>query len=599
MADIGYGRFLGPRHDRAQPGVGESRGPTSWKINRYHVLAELGKDGVADVKLTIDFDFASDPGHGPILVLPTRQRVNDPDKWLNLTVEPGEVGLPTGADTRVETRRTSDGVELKIGEEGRTFTGIQTYVITYRLGGLVSQSNANSGLDEFNWNAIGPLWEMPIQQMKAELIAPADIDATACLTGADTRTPCGAQHLGQNASFWSTEVGKKNAVQIVAGFPAGTFVGTTQTFSTRHHLGTFFALTPLTGTVTALLSIGGCVLLRYRVRKRYSDQIYLGLIPGLTPNAGQQAKVGTVGKMPPVAVQFSPPEEAKPAELGTLLDATADNVDFTALIPDRAVRGHLVIAPEGDDHRLLRTGAGEDGLARYERTLLRRIFLDQGQIMLANFKDPAYAKLRTMTQTDLYQQVVELGWFAENPSETRRSVAVAGVGIFGCGMLAGRIGAFFGWGMIGLAGVIAGILLIWLSSRITNRRAEGSAVLAQTRGVERYLATAEADQLRFEGQDIFSRYLPYAVVFGVVYRWVTLFKQLERSGTYFADTRWYGGSDFKMFDAVMFTAVLSGFSNSASRSFDTAGVSAATSGSSGGSGFSGGGGFGGGDGGGW
>ena len=46
-------------------------------------------------------------------------------------------------------------------------------------------------------------------------------------------------------------------------------------------------------------------------------------------------------------------------------------------------------------------------------------------------------------------------------------------------------------------------------------------------GFRQYLRTAEAEQLRFEERaDIFSRYLPYAVVFGETDRWAKAFSSL-------------------------------------------------------------------------
>ena len=56
-------------------------------------------------------------------------------------------------------------------------------------------------------------------------------------------------------------------------------------------------------------------------------------------------------------------------------------------------------------------------------------------------------------------------------------------------------------------------------------------MLAQSLGFRRYLATAEANQLRFEeGEDIFSRYLPYAIVFGLADRWARVFSELAAQG---------------------------------------------------------------------
>lgn len=46
-------------------------------------------------------------------------------------------------------------------------------------------------------------------------------------------------------------------------------------------------------------------------------------------------------------------------------------------------------------------------------------------------------------------------------------------------------------------------------------------------GFRQYLVTAEANQIRWEeAQDVFSRYLPFAIVFGVADRWAKTFQEV-------------------------------------------------------------------------
>ena len=75
-------------------------------------------------------------------------------------------------------------------------------------------------------------------------------------------------------------------------------------------------------------------------------------------------------------------------------------------------------------------------------------------------------------------------------------------------------------------------------------RPEGRAWTDQVEGFQKYLATAEADQLRFEeGEDIFSRYLPWAIVFGLADRWAKVCGDLVAMGR-IPDTTpyWYYGN---------------------------------------------------------
>jgi uncharacterized membrane protein len=102
---------------------------------------------------------------------------------------------------------------------------------------------------------------------------------------------------------------------------------------------------------------------------------------------------------------------------------------------------------------------------------------------------------------------------------------------------------------------------------------------------------AEKERARFaERENIFSDYLPYAIVFGCVEKWARAFKDIDATA---ATSSWYAGSSsLAAFSASDLSSNLSSFSNQVSSTI------ASTPGGSGGSGFSGGGSGGGGGGGG-
>lgn len=61
--------------------------------------------------------------------------------------------------------------------------------------------------------------------------------------------------------------------------------------------------------------------------------------------------------------------------------------------------------------------------------------------------------------------------------------------------------------------------------------ADGTVLMDQIVGFRTYLTTAEAHQLRFEaGQDIYSRYLPWAVLFNITDKWTSTCQQLAAQG---------------------------------------------------------------------
>ena len=92
-----------------------------------------------------------------------------------------------------------------------------------------------------------------------------------------------------------------------------------------------------------------------------------------------------------------------------------------------------------------------------------------------------------------------------------------------------------------------GVLACWsLAPRMPARTAKGTALLAQAKGFRMYLETAEADQIRFEeGEDIFSRYLPFAIVFGVAERWAKVFAAARRAAAWTSGApTWYVGHGY-------------------------------------------------------
>jgi uncharacterized membrane protein len=113
--------------------------------------------------------------------------------------------------------------------------------------------------------------------------------------------------------------------------------------------------------------------------------------------------------------------------------------------------------------------------------------------------------------------------------------------------------------------------------------------LVEAQGFERYLTTAEANQLKFEeGEDIFSKYLPFAIAFGVADKWAKKFEELAAQGAALPEPAWLGAG----YATGAFWAHSTGFGDSLTQfaSLADAAISAPTPGSSGGSGFSGGGG---------
>jgi len=700
------------------PLAGDARADGGERVRSLAVTLALRSDGSMHVTETVTYDFGDSSGkHGIFRYLPLRRRFDaDRDRIYPITAI--DVSSPSGAPSQWE-RTADDPVTLRIGAENLTVRGVQVYVLSYDLAGVVDVPASGP---ELNWNAVGDGWEVPIDRAVVTVGGPAGAVAkVACFQGARGSTqPCSATTAGAGATFMASRpLDARQGLTVVAGFPATAFAGARPVLVERWSVAKAFAVTPVSGAlggVVLLALAGGAGLVAGRKGR---DRRYLGVVPGLAPLPGAVVRTARVGRRAPVAVQFTPPSQLRVGELGTLVDERADVVDVTATIIDLAVRGYLRIEevglddpPEPDDDdddegaedegdedegdedegdedegdeddgwsaedlaafaelradaerteaenaataerkaarqaarrtrrrtlwrrltgrpvddparlpvpgpvavparapavveptsrtsggdlpgdwRLVRADRGTADLRAYEQTLYDAIFASRRTVTLTRLRSTFSGDLST-AQTQLYQEVVARGWFTADPRSVRRRWYALGATVFWLGIAATVLLAIFTHlALVGVALTAAGAVILLLAPRMPARTAEGTALLAQTLGFRLYLETAEADQIRMEeGMDVFSRYLPYAIVFGVAERWAGVFATLAaRSGSGASvDTSWYGGAGAGPdggLDLLRFGTAVHAFSATVTSSIAASAPASASS--DGGSGFSGG-----------
>ncbi len=575
--------------------VGES-------ITSYDVTLTVHADGTLGVSEAIAYDFGPNERHGILRSIPTRVPFDqDNDRVYDL----GDVRVTsaTGAPTEVDRSSSGGTTTLRVGNPDKTVSGRQDYLISYTVDGAL---NAFTDHDELYWNAIGIEWAVPISSASVEVVTPQPATQQACFAGpSGSSLPCGsAAATGDRVTFGQPAgLGAYDALTVVVGLPKGSVTATGPHLAERPTLRRSLTPTALTGTLAGLILLPGLAGLGWLVATRGRDRRYAGLTPGLTSPEGSPDEPVPLVNRGAVAVQFQPPVGLRPGQIGTLLDEEANVVDVTATIVDLAVRGHLRIVElerahrfSSRDWRLEKLAGGTGELLGYERKLYDGLFETGDQVLISALKKKFAARMSAV-QTALYQDVTEAGWFRGRPDKVRSAWRVLGIVLAGGGgWLSFTLVSRLHWAPVGIAVTLVGLAALLAAGRMPARTAKGSAVLAQARGFREYVRTAEAEQLRFEeGADIFSRYLPYAVVFGETDRWVRVFGPLAAAAGSTSAVGWYAGPNG--WDPTNFGQSMNGFTSAASSS-----LAAATQSSSGGSGFSGGssgGGGGGGGGGSW
>jgi len=580
------------------------------------------------------WQFGPGEHHGIKRNITVRQGVSSPpDKHRVYEMTDVQASSPTGANSQLDISGLGAFNVIRIGSPTEVFTGEQqqTYVVKYRLAHV---ANGFSDHAELFWNVTGGGFDLPIDSVKVSLRGPAAVTGALCFQGADrSADPCAAK-AGPTAEYSASSLGPNEQMTIVATFPVSAITDTAPDLRDGE---TGFSgdvggssMSPPVAKTLSLLSYGGglaipaaaAVLMGTLFWKRGRDEQYAGLTPGLTPVKGASGPV-TRSQAGPVAVQFTPPQGVRPGLVGTIIDEEANTIDVSATVIDLAVRGYLTIEETETGGIFRRTDwlltmmvpPQQDELLPFEETLLAGIFAESNPVLLSSLKNHFNTTLE-LARAQMYAEVTRRGWFRKSPEKAR-------VGWTALGAVVMFVGLFVGWALgiqsattdrvggvsfmipsgvvLGLGMLVAGGIVLLLGKRMAAKTAAGSAVLAQSLGFKQYLVTAEARQIRFEeAQDVFSRYLPYAIVFGVADRWAGTFSEVAEAATAAGHSlgmpAWYvfaGHGGVGDFSGI--ASGIDSFSTTASGTFISTPGSSGGSGMGGG-GFSGGGGGGGGGG---
>jgi uncharacterized membrane protein len=239
----------------------------------------------------------------------------------------------------------------------------------------------------------------------------------------------------------------------------------------------------------------------------------------------------------------------------------------------------------------LREPGGE--LKRYELELFNGLFADGPEVQLSDLRQKFAARMQKV-QKALLDDAKEQGWFVRLPNVARAQWGCLGVLVLVLGVgLTILLAAFTHAALLGIPVIVAGVLLTFGAYWMPQRTAKGTAVLRRTEGFRRFIDESEKERARFaEQQNLFSEYLPYAIVFGATEKWARAFAGLDDRPP---DTSgWYVSNH--AFTFLAFSSAIDSFTVSTSGTLTSTPPSSSSSGSSGfsGGGFSGGGGGGGG-----
>ena len=534
---------------------------TGWVINNFTATINVNRDATLDITEKIDADFGDLQKHGIYRYLPLSYKDNVGQSY-NLRFKLLSVTDGNGKAWPYEVSGWSTKT-IKIGDADKTVSGQQTYNIHYQI----KRGIRFLDTDELYWNVNGNGWGVPIDKVSASVNFPAGADniKTKCYVGAmgSENQNCTAQAQGNAAIFAASNLLPYEGLTVVAGAPKGTLVAPTAAAKIAD------TLRDNSSYIIFLLSLIAFWLIWY--------------IKGRDP-----------GGKKTIAPEFAPPEGLSPSDMGTLKDERADMLDISVGIIYLASRGFLTIKEiekkglfGGKDYEFVKKSSSASK-SPFETKLMEALFGGLDSKKLSELKNHFYTSIPGL-KDQLYDDLLKCGYFATNPNMVRGiaitlAVIIPGGLMFLSALISGSL----------TAAIVSGILLVpfavWFGMAMPRKTDKGAEALRKTRGFRMFIYTAERYRARFEeDKNIFSKYLPYAMVFGLTDKWAQAFKGLDIN-----PPDWYVGHG--AFNAIIFANMMTSASQNMSSTMASAPQSSGSSGFGGG--FSGGG-FGGGGGGSW
>lgn len=551
-----------------------------WIIESFYSQITVNQDSSVNVEETLEVNFASLAKHGIFREIPIVYRDNLGNR-LNIRLKVKSVSDGKGSDLKYKITRRGNQLEIKIGDPDKTISGKQIYRLSYSVQKIITRF-ANH--DELYFNVTGSNWPVPILFAGAEVAFPSAVTDTACFSGpTQSRLANCTSASGKKTAIFQTD--KKlypgEGLTIVAAVPKGTIAEIT---TCRKIIWFFTDNWPYTLPVFTLL-----ILLRiYWVNGR--DKQYKTLFD---PTRGSQKLPFFTTELVPTA--YSPLQDIKPAEAGTLIDEQVNIRDVAATIIDLAVRGYLKIK-EIEKSKLFKT-------RDYKITLINNDLLNlepfEEKLILGLFgksKTGNTAELSSLKynfnqhlekiKDDLYQKMVDKGYFRKRPDRIIKAYLALGSIIIALGFFLFSLSLSWAFAFI-----VSGIMVLLFSKAMPGKTALGRKQFLRVLGLRNFVSLGAYREQLWERANIFEEVMPYAIAFNLTHKWAEAFEKASLK-----QPQWYQGTT--PFNANTFAYSLESFTRTTTSTLPS--VKSAASGGSGfgGGGFSGGG-FSGGGGGSW
>ncbi len=243
-----------------------------------------------------------------------------------------------------------------------------------------------------------------------------------------------------------------------------------------------------------------------------------------------------------------PPSDLPPGLVGSLVDEKVDIQDILATIVDLGRKGALEIQEE-EEKGFLGIGSkkdftyrrlpGTEPLLGYEQVLLKEFFGGASEISLSSLKNRFYSAIPRISSA-MYEELTKRGLFVADPQKTRNRYYAIGIGglvlSFGAFICLAAVVAQYAdtFMCLPLALGAAFVTVLIVAGAMAKKTEAGATEAAGWNAFKRYLKDIERYDDLQEKKDIFERYLPYAIAFGMQRDYIRKFSAVQAPAP-----RWY------------------------------------------------------------
>ena len=549
----------------------------SWVIQSFDVEVRVLPSGALSITETIRVRFEG-AYNGIFRLIPIEVRVPG---GLNHSIFLDVQSVTDGGGNALEYKSSREGHfrKLKIWVPGAE-NAVRTVVIEYRVRNALLFEDE---YDELYWNATGDEWPVPIESASARVWLPEGVS-------------------GVRAQAFTGGYGSREQAADVVIDDRMVSVRAHRELSFREGLTVDVAWDPGVVDRPTMLDKAG-FLIRSNLVLLFPVGIFI-LMFNIWRRRGRDPELGSISP------QYEPPQGLTPAELGTLIDGSADMRDVTATIVDLAVRGFLTIEETEEKQLfglfsekefrfgLLRDWHSEDSLKPHERRLLDALFEggSRQSVGLSDLENEFYRDLPEIKDR-VFGHLMKRHYYRQRPDKVKQAwigggIAFSIAAFIGLGVLSAAFGLSFS--ALVIAGLLTLGIVIVFGNLMPARTATGTRALEHALGFEEFLGRVEEDRFKrmITGPEQFERLLPFAMALGVEKKWAAAFADIYRE-----PPQWYHGGDMTGFHPGLFVAELNDMSTRSAAAMSSSPRSQGGSGFSGGGGGFSGGGFGGGGGG--